>query len=314
MPLDLFAQRVLDLIRESGRPPYETLQPNAARALYRAARFVLQPDPAEVAEVRDLSAPGLAGPVNLRLYRARGTRADDVLPALVFFHGGGWVLGDLDSHDRVCRTVANAAGSAVIAVEYRLAPEDKFPAAVEDSIGATEWIAANAASLGIDATRLAVGGDSAGGTLAAVVAIAARDRGGPALHLQVLVYPATDLALDLDSHRRFTSDLPLTHATMVWFRDLYLRTEADRTDWRASPLRAADHRNLPPAFVVTAGFDPLRDEGDAYARRLAEGGAVVAHHCCESQIHGFLTMGRIIPEAHTLVAQIGAALRQAFAV
>jgi acetyl esterase len=312
MRIDPFAQRVIDLIKEAGRPPYETLDPDMARQFYRAARHVLQPDPAPVAAVRDLTAPGPGGPIKLRLYRGAGTRAGEALPALIYLHGGGWVIGDLETHDGVCRAIANAARCAVISVDYRLAPEHKFPAAVDDGIAATSWLAEQAEAIGIDPAKLAIGGDSAGATLAAVACLAARDRGAPRLRLQILIYPATDLAMTHASHRRFTSGLPLTHGTMAWFRDLYLREAADREDWRASPLRAPDLRALPPAFLLTAGFDPLCDEGDDYARRLREAGVAVVHRRYAQQIHGFLTMGRIIPAAHEAIAEIGAALRDAF--
>ena len=310
MPLDPGAQRVLDLIKEAGRPPYETLDPETARELYRAGRFVLQPDPPSVAITRDLLAPGPGGPIKLRLYRASGTRPEEKLPAFVYLHGGGWVMGDLDTHDGVCRALANAARCAVIAVDYRLAPEHKFPAAVEDAFAAAQWISSNAGALAVDPARLAIAGDSAGATLAAAVCLMARDAGGPLLHLQCLLYPATDMAMTRASHRAFTTGLPLVHSTMVWFRDLYLRDAADRSDWRASPLRAADLQGLPPALVFTAGHDPLRDEGDAYARRLEEAGVAVTHRCFADQIHGFLTMGRFIAASHQAIGELAAALRR----
>jgi acetyl esterase len=313
MELDPGARRVLDLMREAGRPPYETLQPSEARGLYRKGRALLQPEPPPVALVRDLAMPASHGEIKLRLYRGAGTRPDRKLPALVFFHGGGWVIGDLDTHDGICRHLANAAGCAVIAVDYRLAPEHRFPAAVEDCVGATEWVAANADALGLDPTRLAVGGDSAGGNLAAVVCLTARERAAPRLRFQLLVYPAVDMAMDHESHRRFTADLPLTHATAAWFRDLYLRGAGDRADWRASPLRAPHLRDLPAAFVMTVGFDPLCSEGDDYAERLRAAGVTVTHRHLPGQIHGFITMGRIIEAAGGALDDAGAALARAFA-
>jgi len=309
--LDPDAQRVLDLIRESGRPPYETLEPPVAREFYRKARGVLQPDPPEVAEVRELSISREQGALPLRLYRGLGTEAGAVLPALIFFHGGGWVIGDLDTHDVVCRKLANLAGVAVIAVDYRLAPEHKFPAAVDDCVQATEWIAAHAEALGVDRARLAVGGDSAGGNLAAVVALIARDRGAPRLRFQLLIYPATDLAMDQASHHQVTDGLPLTHATMTWFGDHYLRGPADQRDWRASPLRASDLGGLPPAYVLTVGFDPLRSEGEAYVEALRRAGVPTEHRHFERQMHGFITMGRIIAAAETAIEGAAAALRSA---
>ncbi|MBI3513515.1 MAG: alpha/beta hydrolase [Proteobacteria bacterium] len=313
MALDPDAQRVLDLIRESGRPPYETLQPSEARELYRKGRTVLQPDPPSVAEVRDLEAPAPHGALKLRLYRGAGTTPGRALPALVFFHGGGWVIGDLDTHDGVCRQLANAAGCAVVAVDYRLAPEHKFPAAVEDCVWATEWIAQQGATFGLDPRRLAVGGDSAGGNLAATVCLTARERGAPGLVFQLLIYPAVDMAMTHESHRRHTAGLPLTHATAAWFRDLYLRDAGDQADWRASPLRAADLRGLPAAYVLTAGFDPLCTEGEVFAQRLQEAGVPVAHRQWPTQIHGFITMGRIIAASSRALDDAGKALGRAFA-
>ena len=307
------AQRVLDLIKEAGRPPYETLPPAEARELYRKSRHVLQPEPPPVAAVRDLAAPAPHGPIPLRLYRGAGTGETDVLPALVFYHGGGWVIGDLDTHDGVCRRLANAARCAVVAVDYRLAPEHKFPAAVDDCIAATDWVAANAARLGLDAKRLAVGGDSAGGNLAAVVCLNARERGAPALMFQLLIYPAVDMAMALESHRVHTTGLPLTHATAKWFRDLYLRGRDDFADWRASPLRAHDLRRLPPAYVLTAGFDPLCSEGEAFAHALEAAGVPVTQRRVPDQIHGFITMGKIIAASGSELDAAGQALGRAFA-
>jgi acetyl esterase len=307
------AARVCEMIIASGRPPLETLTPAEARELYLASRLILQPDPPEVAESANLEASGPAGPIPLRLYRGLGTRKDQPLPALIYFHGGGWVIGDLDSHDQACRALANAAGCIVIAVHYRLAPEHKFPAAVQDAIAATRWIADNAASLGIDATRLAVGGDSAGGNLTAVVSMDARDRGGPPLVFQLLIYPSVDMGMDRPSHFRHADQLPLTRSNMRWFVAHYLRGESDKSDWRASPLRARSLASLPPALVVTGAFDPLCDEGEAYAKALANAGVPVTHHCFAGQIHGFLTMGRIIADSGRLIGLSADALKAAFA-
>jgi acetyl esterase len=260
-----------------------------------------------------LAAEGPAGPIPLRLYRGRG--AEDrgrAQPALVYFHGGGWVIGDLESHDQVCRAIANAAKCIVVAVAYRLAPEHKFPAAVEDAIAATAWIAANAPRLGIDASRIAVGGDSAGGNLSAVVALDARDRGGPPLVFQFLIYPGADMAMNRPSHFRHADQLPLKRSTMQWFVAHYLRSAEDEADWRASPLRAASFKGLPPALVITAGFDPLSDEGEAYADALSKAGVPVVLERFEGQIHGFLNMGRIIAAAGRAVSLGASALERAF--
>jgi acetyl esterase len=228
---------------------------------------------------------------------------------VVYFHGGGWVCGDLDTHDAVCRGIANHGRCAVVSVDYRLAPEHKFPAAVEDAIAALAWTSANAASLGIDAERLVAGGDGAGGNLAAVAAIAAREGGGPPLAMQILVYPVADQSLDCASYERFGEDYPLTRETMRWCRDHYLRDARDVADWRASPLHAADLARLPPAYVITAGFDPLYDEGKAYAERLMQAGVPVTYECFEGQVHGFLIMGGVMAAANHAVYRIGQAIR-----
>jgi acetyl esterase len=265
-----------------------------------------------VAAVRDLAAPGPAGLVPLRLYRPLGAAAEVPLPALVFFHGGGWVIGDLDTHDVVCRRLANASGAAIVSVDYRLAPEHKFPAAVEDAFAVTGWAAgAGAAVLGIDGRRLAVGGDSAGGNLATVTALLARDAGGPALRCQLLIYPATDLNMRHESQRRLAEGHLLTRSGQEWFHAQYLRSAADRDDWRASPLLAPSLAALPRTYVLTAGHDPLGDEGEAYARRLREAGVAVTERRFPGQIHGFITMGRMIAAAGQALDDAGAALKEA---
>jgi acetyl esterase len=306
------AQKVCDLIVASGRPPLETLTAPQARQAFLASRPILQPDPEPVAEVLALQAPGPAGPIPLRLYRGQRAEKGRPQPAVIYFHGGGWVIGDLESHDTLCRAIANATPAIVVSVDYRLAPEHKFPAAVDDVIAATRWIAANAAELGIDPQRLAVAGDSAGGNLATVVALDARDRGAPRLVCQVLIYPAADMSLEYPSLERHAQQLPLTRAGMQWFIGHYLRTPADKTDWRASPLRAANLAGLPPALVITAGFDPLADEGEAYAAALRKAGVAATHERFEGQIHGFVVMGRIVADAARAIARITAALKTAF--
>ena len=313
MALDPHAQAVLDIIRNSGSPPYETLPPEAARQLYLGGRAFFSPDPPEVAETHSLVASGPHGPIPMRLYRPFGTGAADILPALVYYHGGGWVIGDLDTHDVVCRQLANRAGCAVISVDYRLAPEHKFPAAVDDAFAALLWVASEAAALRLDPSRLAVGGDSAGGNLTAVTTLRARDAGFAGLRYQILVYPATDFAGTYESQARHVEGPILTAANQAWFRGHYLRGDADLTDWRASPLRAASLANLPPAYVLTAGHDPLCDEGEAYAARLEASGVAVTRRVFPGQIHGFLTMGRMIGAAETAIAEIGDALRPALA-
>ncbi len=311
MALDPQMQAVIERAAKSALPPYYSVSVAEARRLYKETRAALAPPAPEVGEVRDLAAPGPAGPIPLRLYRGLGAAADTPLPLLVYFHGGGWTIGDLDTHDVVCRTLANKARCAVVATDYRMGPEHRFPAAVEDCIAATRWVAREAAALGVDAARMAVGGDSAGGNLAAVVSIALRDTGGPQLAFQALVYPATDQRLDSASHAKFGAGYLLTRDNLVWFRDNYLRAE-DYDDWRASPLRAADLAHLPPAHIITAGYDPLLDEGRAYSERLRAAGVPVLYECFEGMAHGFLTMGGVLAAANHALSRVGQSLAQAF--
>ena len=314
MPADKLhpdAQRVCEMIIASGRPPIETMTPAQARAVYLAAKPILQPDPEAVAEVRELTAEGPAGPIPLRLYRGQPAQSDSTQPVVVYFHGGGWVIGDLESHDQLCRALANAVPCTVIAVHYRLAPEHKFPGAVEDAIAATRWIADNASLLKVDAKRLAVAGDSAGGNLSAVVCLAARDSGGPAPVFQFLIYPGTDMAMQRASITRHAEQLPLTRKAMQWFIGHYLNGPQDVDDWRASPLRATNLEGLPPALVITASFDPLSDEGEAFAKALAAAKVPVRLERFEGQIHGFITMGRIVADARRAIELGATELRSA---
>ena len=308
--LDPDAAAVYQAFQEAGRPPYETLTPPEARAYYLAARPVTNPEPPELERVEPLSIPAAHGAIPARVYTPKKLRKTDGLaPCLVFFHGGGWVIGDLESHDVVCRKLACEGELIVISVDYRLAPEHKFPAAVDDAIAATAWIADNAKTLGIDTARVSVGGDSAGGNLAAVVAIAARDGKGPAISAQVLIYPATDFAMTHPSHREPETSILLTHTVIKWFRDHYLNGTADVHDWRASPARAKTLIGLPPAYVLTAGADPLRDEGDEYAERLKQAGVGVTYRHFPGQFHGFFTMGKLLQQANVAASEIGAWLK-----
>jgi acetyl esterase len=246
--LDPDAAAVFRAFQEAGRPPYETVSPAEAREFYSQARFVSNPEPPELEQVQPLTIPSPAGPIPARIYTPSKLRkADGLAPCLVFFHGGGWVIGDLDSHDVVRRKLADEGELIVVSVDYRLAPEHKFPAAVDDAIAATKWIAEHAKQHGIDASRLMVGGDSAGGNLAAVVAIAARDGNGPAIAGQVLIYPAIDFAMTHPSHREPETSILLTHSVIRWFCDHHLNGAADVHDWQASPARASTLIGLPPA-------------------------------------------------------------------
>lgn len=295
---------LLERIARSPLPKYHAVSPFVARRIYRDTRAALAPKPPEVADVRLLARDTYA----IRAYRP-GTEA---LPALVYFHGGGWTIGDLDTHDTVCRELAAGARCAVFSVEYRLGPEHPFPAAVEDAVAATRYVHENASALGVDPARIAVGGDSAGGNLAAVVALVARDTGGPPLAFQLLVYPATDQRLDTPSHRRNARGYLLEREGIEFFRRCYLPDAGAYTDWRASPLLAARHDGLPPALVVTAGYDPLRDEGKAYAERLKAAGVEIEYREYPDMVHGFLLLGGVLDTANEAVAHCCAALRRAF--
>jgi len=310
-PLDPDAAEFLDAVRAAGIPRLESLTPQAARALLAELRAKANVEPADVAEVRDLSAPGAAGGIPLRLYRpAEATRHSS---CLVWLHGGGWVLGDLDTHDAFCRDLANAAGCVVVAVDYRIAPEHRFPAGLDDACAALRFVAAEAPTLGVDPARLAVGGDSAGGNLAAVMALMARDGQLPAVRLQALLYPVLDCTLSQPSHALDVDGLLVSGPAMVWFRDHYLGTEAERRDWRASPLLAERLAGVAPCVLVTAGGDPLCDEGRAYASRLGQEGVRLTFEHWPGQLHGFFTANPAAPTACRALAALGAALRAGLA-
>jgi acetyl esterase len=284
--------QLLERVAKSPLPLLHEVPAHVARRIYRDTRAALAPGAPEVAEVRLLIAPG---PVALRYYRPQGARADEQLPALVYFHGGGWVIGDLDTHDVLCRQLANGARCAVYSVDYRMGPEHPFPAAVEDCVAATQFVAARHA-------LIAVGGDSAGGNLAAVVALHARDHGGPPIAYQLLVYPATDQRLQHPSIRRNGEGYLLTKKGMDYFQAQYLPRKEDLVDWRASPLLAKSLAGLPPAYVITAGYDPLLDEGRAYAERMAREGVEVAYREYSDMVHGFILFGGVLDTANAAVA------------
>jgi acetyl esterase len=307
--LDPDAAAIYKAFQEAGRPAYETLTAPEARDYYMQARLLMNPEPPELKSAEPLAIPAPHGTIPARIYTPKSLRGKDGLaPCLVFFHGGGWVIGNLETHDVVCRKLAHEGELIVISVDYRLAPEHQFPAAVDDAIIATQWIAANASQQGIDASRLMVGGDSAGGNLAAVVALAARDGNGPAIAGQLLIYPATEFSRKHASHREPETSILLTHAVIGWFVNHYMG-DADISDWRASPARATTLAGLPPAYVLTAGADPLRDEGDEYAARLKEAGVNVAYKHFPGQFHGFFTMGKLLSQANVAVTEIAAWLK-----
>ena len=311
--LDPQAKSYLDLLSSLGAPPMHTLQATQARVAYKKARAIAQPAPPQVARVEALQATGPAGAIPLRSYRPIGSAGGERLPVLVFFHGGGWTIGDLDTHDVACREICNRARCAVIAVDYRLAPEHRFPAEVDDAITATRWVADNARPLSLDGARIAIGGDSAGGNLAAVTALALRDGGGPALALQLLIYPATDFRANTSSHAQNGSGYLLTREAIDYFTNNYLNGSHDVSDWRASPALAQSFRGLPRAFVLTAEYDPLRDEGAQYAQLLRDAGVSVEYVSFAGQIHGFITMSKVIDAAAVAFDRCAGALKSAFA-
>jgi acetyl esterase len=303
MALDPQARAFLDQIASMGGGPLSSYPVEGARQLMDAMAAMSGPGEA-VAHVEDRRVPGPAGDIPVRLYRPDG----DSLPLLVYFHGGGWVLGGLGTHDALCRSLTNAAGCAILAVDYRLAPEHRYPAAADDCYAATVWAVANARTLDADPARVAIGGDSAGGNLAAVTALRARDQGTPPLKFQLLVYPVTDHAYATASYRENADGYLLTQGDMVWFWDHYLGDD-DGSDAYASPLRAKDLSGLPPALVITAGFDPLRDEGEAYARRLKDSGVTVTLTRYDGMIHGFFGMGAQLDKGKAAVVEAARFLR-----
>ncbi len=307
-PLAPDVKKLLELAQKSGRPPFEALSPADARSAYAAGWDVVQSPAESVASVRDLSISGPGGALNLRVYRGADTQPEALLPSLVFLHGGGWVIGNLDSHDRLCRQLANRARCCVVAVDYRLAPEHVFPAAVDDCAAAWRWVAEHSAELAIIPGRLAVGGDSAGGNLAAVLALMGRDGTLPPAIFQLLMYPVVDLRAQSPSYQRVTAGVPLTAATMHYFIGHYAPDQADRLDWRASPWLAGSLLNTPPALVLTVGNDPLCDEGRAYAQRLEDEGVRVTALHLNDQIHGVMTQGNFVKASHFLVDYLGAVL------
>jgi acetyl esterase len=307
--LDPQARFFLDLIARVGRIPYCEITPSQARAQFGELCRRTRKQAEWAVSASDHAIPGPGGPIALRLYRPRSA-GGAALPALIYFHGGGWCIGDIDTHDPVCRQLADQAGCAVLSVDYRLAPEHPFPAAVEDCEAALRFVAAEGASLGLDPARIAVGGDSAGGNLAAVCALIARDA-GIALAAQLLIYPATDFAMDHPSHEEFAEGFLLTREAMQWFGGNYVGA-GDAADWRASPLRAPDLSRLPPAVVIVGACDPLRDESRAYAERLQHAGVDATLHLHPGMIHGFFTMGGLIDAADAAIAQSVALLRRCF--
>jgi acetyl esterase len=309
MPLDPQIKQILDQAASAAAPPISSLTPHQARAVFRAMFEAFGGSPAPVARVENRAIPGPAGEIGLRIYAPEGKGP---FPALMFFHGGGWVIGDLDTHDPLCRELTNAARCITVAVDYRLAPEHKFAAAAEDCYAASQWVARSSAEFGANADNLAVCGDSAGGNLSAAVSLMARDRGNLHVSYQVLLYPALDGLLQTPSMNEFAEGYLLTRADMVWFWNHYLRGEQDRSNPYACPSAATDLKGLPSAMIITAEFDPLRDEGEAYARRLQEAGVPVVLKRYQGMTHGFMSMAAIVDKGRKAIADTASHLRSAF--
>jgi acetyl esterase len=312
MPLDPQIEVVINLVKQANAPEFWQLTPDQAREQYllRTEKLKVR-EPIHRSEDRRI--PGPAGAIPIRIYRPREPGAGEALPILLWFHGGGFVIGNLDTHDSACRLLANQADCLVVSVDYRLAPEHKFPAAVEDCEAALKWIVRHAPELHGDAARIAVGGDSAGANLATVVALLARDAGHPKLAFQLLLYPCVAPEPETPSHHKFAEGYVLTRKTITWFFKQYLRSRKDENDFRFAPLIADDLSDLPPALVLVAGYDPLRDEGVDYAKRLIEAGNRVRLSNYEGMIHGFYLMGGAVDAARTAVAESAEMLKAAFA-
>jgi acetyl esterase len=307
VPLDPQAEALLNQMAEAGGPPPETVSVEENRALIAAIAELSGP-PEDLARVEEITIPGPAGDIGARVYVPEG---DGPFPVLVFFHGGGWVIGTIDTHDVPVRQLAKRVPAVVVSVEYRLAPEHPFPAAPEDCYAATAWVASNIGQYGGDGSRLAVGGDSAGGNLAAVVAQMARERGGPAIAYQLLIYPAVDARMTTASITENGDGYLLTKGFMEWFYGHYLPKESDADDPRASPARAESLAGLPPALVLTAEFDPLRDEGEAYAAALRKAGVDATAKRYDGMIHGFMQLGGVMDRTGELIDDCANGLRAA---
>ena len=292
--LDPQVAALMQMQAAANLPPMETMPPEAVRQGFRMQSTMTAAPPAQMASVVNQLIPGDEADLPIRIYKPI-TDIDGLLPVLVYYHGGGWVICDLDTHDDVCRTLAAESECMVVSVDYRLAPEHPYPAAVDDSWAALLWVAENGGSIGADNQQIAVGGDSAGGNLAAVMAYMARNQGGPELALQLLVYPVVDLTnMERDSYQQFANDHGLTQGAMNWFKELYVPEQQNLDDPHISPLCAADLSGLPPAIVMTAEADVLRDEGEAYAEKLKIAGNHVEHKRYNGMVHGFFSMAGVV--------------------
>ena len=311
MPLDTQVEALLEAAKKANVAELWQLSPDDARAEYRrrTERLMMDVDIHRF-EDRDIDGPG--GSIPIRIYTPRELASGEKLPVLVWFHGGGYVIGDLDTHDSACRALANETDCIVVAVDYRLAPENKFPAAVDDCFAAFKWVIKNAPAINADGARVAVGGDSAGGNLAAVVSILARNAGLPNIVFQLLIYPVTAPEPETKSHHAFAEGYLLTRKTITWFFTHYIRNSKDTKDFRYAPLEADDLSSLPPALVIVAGYDPLRDEGVEYAEALIHAGNRVRLSNYEGMVHGFYLMGGMVDASRRAISESAAMLRDAF--
>jgi len=309
MPLDPQAKDFLDRLALAELPPIQEQTVAQARAQMDFSTRFLGELP-RVAKVEDCHLPGPGGAIRGRIITPREA-GPGPLPVVVFFHGGGWVLGNIESHESICRAIANASATIVVAVDYRLAPEHRFPAAAQDAYAATSWVAEHAGEFGGDPGRIAVAGDSAGGNLAAVACLLARDRNGPRIAFQVLIYPITDYNLQNESYSHFAEGFFLTRSEMAWYWEKYVPKRDDRTHPHAAPCRVDDLSGLPPALVVTAEFDVLRDEGETYARRLQSAGVPVRISRYDGMIHGFIRRYPFFERGKAAIVEIGREIKDA---
>ena len=308
MPLDPLVKAFLDRAAQIPRPKVWDMAPAMARQSFAGMMQLTGPTDVAVGKVENFSIPGPGGPLRARCYAP--VAAVGLLPTLIYFHGGGFIAGSLESHDGLCRLFTAEGGFKVIAVDYRLAPEHRHPAAVDDAWAATQWIEQNAPELGVDAGRIAVGGDSAGGMLAAIVTQLAREKGGLKIAFQLLLFPNTQIGRETSSLKEFAVGYFLERRAIEYFNSLYLAPDADKDSPRVSPLRAKDFAHLPPAYVMLGGYDPLHDEGLAYAEKLQSAGVKVTVADYAEMVHGFIYLQTVLPQAHEAVAKAAKAVKQ----
>lgn len=310
MPVSKEVRSLLDMVYRVGAPRFHELSVAQARHSFHKLQYAFRPEAPAVASTTEVPIGRADGSVLLaRFYRPLASRPGEILPVVLYLHGGGWCVGDVDSYDVLCRQLANQSGCAVLSVDYRLAPEHPFPAAVDDTLLAFDWVLDHSGLLEVNPDRVALAGDSAGGNLSIVAAIALRDRGAAQPCFLALVYPCTEILSDRPSRHAYNEGYFLDQETLDWFFSRYLRT-GEENDWRASPLRAASLAGLPPMLLVTAEYDPLTDDCLAFAKRVVDEGGQVERYAASGMIHGFLTLGKLLPAAAEAIAEIAAALRR----